>query len=166
MKYPAQKSVTFRDALTTIKINSMFQERTIKAIIHTHFDKCTGCSICQLACSMDLIQGYNPRRSRLDIQHKHEHLYHIPVVCSQCENAYCMNVCPARAIKRLDNSIVGVDPDKCVGCGLCAEYCPVDMIKLDPDSQKAQKCELCQGNPLCVDACPTGALELVLLRNN
>ncbi len=77
-----------------------------------------------------------------------------------------MNVCPARAIKRLDNGIVGVDPDKCVGCGLCAEYCPVDMIKLDPDSQKAQKCELCQGNPLCVDACPTGALELVLLRNN
>ncbi len=144
----------------------MFQETTIKTLIHTHFDKCTGCSICQLSCSMDLIQGYNPRRSRLTIEHKNENLYHIPVVCNQCENAYCMNVCPAKAISRTDNGIVSIDSQKCVGCGLCTKFCPIEMVKIDSDSQKAVKCELCHGTPLCVNACPTGALELVLLRNN
>ncbi len=110
---------------------------------------------------MDLIGGYNPRRARLLIQNKNENLYHIPVVCSQCENAYCMNVCPVKAIQRNDDGIVCIDPDECIGCGLCVQYCPIGMVTLDPDTRKAVKCELCQGTPLCVEACPTGALELI-----
>ncbi|MBT7260383.1 MAG: 4Fe-4S dicluster domain-containing protein [Desulfobacula sp.] len=110
---------------------------------------------------MDLIKGYNPRRARLLIQHKNENLYHIPIVCNQCENAYCMNACPSKAIHRNDEGIVCVSEDKCIGCGLCVQYCPIGMAALDPDTQKAVKCELCQGEPLCVEACPTGALELI-----
>jgi Fe-S-cluster-containing dehydrogenase component len=132
----------------------------IKTYIHTNFDKCTGCSICQLACSFDLFEGYNPRLSRLAIQQKRENLYHIPVVCNQCENAYCMNVCPVKAIQRTDQGIVEIDQDRCIGCGLCAQYCPIDMILFCPEIKKAYKCDLCQGHPLCVEACPTGALEL------
>lgn len=109
---------------------------------------------------MDLVKGYNPRRARLLILPKNENLYHIPVVCNQCENAYCMNVCPSNAIWRGDDGIVCIDPDKCIGCGLCVQYCPMGVVQLDTDTQKAVKCELCQGKPLCVEACPTGALEL------
>ncbi len=137
------------------------KEAAINPFIHTHFDKCTGCSICQLACSMDLTGGYNPRRSRLDIRHKNEHLFHMPVVCSQCENAYCMQVCPVNAIARDTHGIVKIDAEKCIGCALCVQYCPVDMIHLDIDTQKAVKCELCRGNPACVAACPNGALEFI-----
>jgi len=115
---------------------------------------------------MDLVKGYNPRRARLLILHKNENLYHIPVVCNQCENAYCMNACPAKAIRQNDDGIVCIDPDKCIGCGLCVQYCPIGVIELDPDTEKAFKCELCQGKPLCVEACPTGALELAYLRKN
>ncbi|MDX2440134.1 MAG: 4Fe-4S dicluster domain-containing protein [Desulfobacterales bacterium] len=139
----------------------MYQEIAIKTYIHTNFDKCTGCSICQLACSFDLFKGYNPRLARLTIKSKKENLYHLPVVCNQCENAYCMNVCPVKAINRSDEGIVAIDPDKCIGCGLCAQYCPIEMIFINPETKKAYKCELCQGEPLCVEACPTGALELV-----
>ncbi len=141
--------------------NAVFQEAVIKTLIHIHFDKCTGCSLCQLACSMDLTCGYNPRRSRLAIHRRHENLYHIPVVCNQCENAYCMNVCPSNAITRNDKGIVCIDQKGCVGCGLCVEHCPIGAVTLDPDTKKAVKCELCQGNPLCVEVCPTGALELI-----
>lgn len=115
---------------------------------------------------MDLVNGYNPRRSRLTIGQKHENLYHIPVVCNQCENAYCMNVCPAKAITRNKEGVVCINAERCIGCGLCVEYCPIDMVKLDPDRQKAVKCELCHGNPLCVEACPTGALELIIVRED
>lgn len=142
------------------RIENRLQENAINAFIHTNFDKCTGCSICQLVCSMDLTSGYNPRRARLAICHKNEHLYHLPVVCNQCENAYCMNACPTKAITREETGIVAIDADRCIGCGLCVQYCPVDMVALDPETKKAVKCELCQGEPLCVAACPTGALEL------
>ncbi|WP_413907565.1 4Fe-4S dicluster domain-containing protein [Desulfobacula sp.] len=141
------------------------EESAIKTFIQTHFDKCTGCRICQLACSMDLTGGYNPRRARLLIELKTENLYHIPAVCNQCENAYCMNVCPSKAIQRNDDGIVCIDPDKCISCGLCAQFCPIGMVTLDPDTQKAVKCELCQGEPLCVEVCPTFALELVYRGN-
>ncbi|MFO7910967.1 MAG: 4Fe-4S dicluster domain-containing protein [Desulfotignum sp.] len=129
--------------------------------IHTHFDKCTGCSICQLACSLAFTGGFNPRRARLDIRHKREHLYHLPVVCSQCENAYCMQACPVGAITRTTQGVVQIDAEQCIGCALCVQYCPVDMVHLDPDTKKAIKCELCQGAPACVAACPAGALEFV-----
>lgn len=133
----------------------------ISSFIHTNFDKCTGCSICQLACSMDLFGGYNPRLSRLVIVNKKENLYHFPIVCNQCENAYCMNVCSAKAIKRTSSGIVTIETEKCIACGLCAQYCPMGVVVLDPETGKAFKCELCQGKPLCIEACPTGALELV-----
>ena len=139
----------------------MQEERAVKQRIHINFDKCTGCSICQLACSFDLFGGYNPRLARLTILNKNEKLYHMPVVCNQCEQAYCMTVCPAKAITRGDDGIVKIDPERCIGCGMCDKYCPIDMILMDPEKKKAHKCELCQGQPLCVEICPTGALELV-----
>lgn len=142
--------------------------------IKTNFDLCTGCGICQLACSMALsmtwttneketgttsCSGYNPRLSRLRIIHTRENLYHKPVVCNHCENAYCMNVCPAKAYERDANGIVKIITEKCVGCGLCVEYCPEGLIYLDPERKKAVKCDLCNGDPVCIEACPTGALE-------
>jgi Fe-S-cluster-containing dehydrogenase component len=142
-------------------VTSWTREAAINLFIHTHFDKCTGCRICQLACSLAFTGGFNPRRARLAIHPKTEHLYHLPVVCSQCENAYCMQVCPAKAITRSPGGIVTIDADKCIGCALCIHYCPVDMVHLDPDTHKAVKCDLCQGAPACVAACPTGALEWV-----
>ncbi|HKJ99672.1 MAG TPA: 4Fe-4S dicluster domain-containing protein [Desulfotignum sp.] len=83
------------------------------------------------------------------------------MVCSQCENAYCMQVCPVGAITRTTQGVVQIDAEQCVGCALCVQYCPVDMVHLDPDTRKAVKCELCQGDPACVAACPAGALEFV-----
>ena len=134
-----------------------------KAFIKTNFDRCTGCSICQLACSMRLLGGYNPHRSLLKIAHTSENLYHFPTVCNQCENAYCAAVCPVGAIQR--DAVTGallVDQDRCVGCNLCRRYCPIGMVGVDPDLKKAVKCDLCGGDPGCVAACPTGALELVV----
>ncbi|MBF0235136.1 MAG: 4Fe-4S dicluster domain-containing protein, partial [Desulfamplus sp.] len=133
--------------------------------IKTNFDLCTGCSICQLACSMVHKMGFNPRSSHLLIHHKRENLYHMPVVCNHCKNPYCMNVCPAKAYEKLNNGTVVIDPQKCVGCGICVKYCPEGLVHISFETKKAVKCDMCQGYPECVKACPTGALELVFLKD-
>ena len=127
-----------------------------------HFDRCTGCSLCQLACSERLHGGYNPHRSVLRIRSERENLYHLPVVCHQCSNPFCLNACPVQAI-RVDEATGAkkVDREKCIGCGTCVRYCPLGVIFIDPESGKSCKCDLCDGEPKCVGACPTGALEMI-----
>lgn len=130
--------------------------------IRTNFDLCTGCSLCQLACSERHLGGYNPHRALLRVTHRQENLYHFPEVCNQCRNPYCATTCPVGAVTRNPETFaMEVEPEACIGCGLCERYCPAGMIRLDPDSKKAVKCDLCEGEPVCVAACPTGALELV-----
>jgi Fe-S-cluster-containing hydrogenase component 2 len=136
---------------------------TARRFIKTNFDLCTGCGICTLVCSQRLLGGYNPHRALLKIIHSHENLYHQPVVCNQCQNAYCANVCPVGAIGRNKTTFaLEVDHAVCVGCHLCQRYCPSGMVRVDPDLKKAVKCDLCQGEPRCVAACPTGALEMAV----
>jgi Fe-S-cluster-containing hydrogenase component 2 len=138
---------------------------TQQMFIKTNFDLCTGCSICQLACSQKVLGGYNPNRALIKIRHAKENLYHFPTVCNQCSNAYCANVCPVQAISQNPKTgAIVVDHDTCVGCNSCQRYCPINMIGVDPNLKKAVKCDLCNGDPACVAACPTGALELILRR--
>ncbi len=132
-----------------------------KVFIKTSFDRCSGCGLCQLACSERLLGGYNPHRALLQIRHSDENLYHFPTVCNQCDNAYCANVCPVQAIGRdAETGALVVDHAKCVGCNLCHRYCPLNMVGVDPELKKSVKCDLCGGHPACVAACPTGALAL------
>lgn len=125
------------------------------------FDLCTGCNACQLACSARAAKGYNPRLSRLKILVEGENFLNRPVVCTQCENAFCLRSCPVNAITRSEETgVVLIDKERCTGCRACVEVCPDSMIELD-DQGKADKCDLCEGDPLCVRYCVPGALKLV-----
>ncbi|MGI9861631.1 4Fe-4S dicluster domain-containing protein [Moorella naiadis] len=124
------------------------------------FDLCTGCGICQLACSFRQTGNqFNPRWALLRIELRQEGLISWPVACAQCRNAFCLSVCPAGAIHREDNGIVTIKTELCTGCGLCSQYCPLQVITVR--NGVAYKCDLCQGQPECVAACPAGALMVV-----
>jgi carbon-monoxide dehydrogenase iron sulfur subunit len=128
-------------------------------IITVNPDKCTGCRLCELACSLRSVGEFNPARSRIRVI-GFEELFCLPVVCFQCEKSYCAEVCPASAIvSEQATGVVRVIKEKCTGCKICILACPFGNIAFSSEEKIAVKCELCGGEPECVAFCPTRALE-------
>jgi carbon-monoxide dehydrogenase iron sulfur subunit len=130
-------------------------------------EKCSGCRVCQLMCSMTHHKGaFNPRWAtiRVEIDRNIDldtpvSMIDTPHVCRQCEPAPCVEACPEAAFKREgEDDVWRVDGGVCTGCGLCKEACPFDMIVIH--NEIAAKCDFCNGNPTCINYCPTGALGI------
>jgi Fe-S-cluster-containing dehydrogenase component len=77
-----------------------------------------------------------------------------------CQEAWCLDVCPAGAIVRDDttNAVI-IQAEKCAGCKMCILACPYGNIHFDAASSVSRKCDLCQGNPRCVGHCIAAALN-------
>lgn len=58
-------------------------------------------------------------------------------------------------------SVQGIDPDKCVFCGICAKKCPADAITVDRSSKTWEidpfKCVICG---VCSEVCPKKCLSM------
>ncbi|MEM0049232.1 MAG: 4Fe-4S dicluster domain-containing protein [Candidatus Bathyarchaeia archaeon] len=86
----------------------------------------------------------------------------IPMLCQQCEDPPCANVCPTGALfKEPKTNILRLKESLCIGCKACLIACPFGVIKIDPVIGKAIKCDYCGEDPLCVKYCVTGALKYV-----
>jgi len=164
-------------------------ERKLGLVID--LDTCVGCHACVTSCKEWNSQGYgapladvdaygdNPLGSFLNRVHSFEvtpgggapaQIVHFPRSCLHCDDAPCVTVCPTGAsYKRVEDGIVLVNEDVCIGCGLCAWACPYGARELDPAEKVMKKCTLCvdriynetlpeeDRQPACVRACPAGA---------
>lgn len=119
---------------------------------------CTGCNRCSYVCSAIKEGEFIPSRSRIHISNFPLKGRSIPSICFQCEEAACMEACPADAIERDENGIVVVSEEKCTGCGSCVEACPYGMMGFSQEKNVAFKCDYCGGDPECVKECHFGAL--------
>lgn len=138
-------------------------------------NRCTSCFACVVACKdwHDVPAGpASWLRINTIEKGKYPDLFvtFFPVICYQCHNPTCIDVCPAGAItKREEDGIVTVDRESCLGkdaCGLCFEACPYGSPQFGSEKDaKMQKCDLCLDRwadgkkPACVDSCPTWALD-------
>ncbi len=126
--------------------------------------QCTGCGICEMACSLYNKKECNPEKSNIRIVRYEDEgiLYSIPVVCQQCEKPLCKQVCPVNAIIRdIKTNALFIDKDKCIGCKYCINACPFGAIAFDLEMGVAQKCDLCEGEPKCIEFCPKDALLFI-----
>jgi carbon-monoxide dehydrogenase iron sulfur subunit len=131
-------------------------------VLMIDYEKCTGCRLCELVCSVKHEGVSNPARSRITIVKWEMEGRYVPVVCVQCESPVCSMICPMKAVFREETSgRVKVDHDLCIGCKMCVVACPFGGIGFDSIGGKVIKCDLCQGDPQCVRFCETGALEFV-----
>lgn len=129
--------------------------------LRLHADKCTSCLQCEMACSLQHDQSYNPARSRIRVFEFEHGKRSIPYTCTQCEEAWCMQACPTSAISISGHGAKVVDASLCTGCKVCTMACPYGTINYNPASGKVDKCDLCDGDPQCVAACPTEAITIV-----
>jgi Fe-S-cluster-containing hydrogenase component 2 len=119
-------------------------------------DKCTGCRMCEMACSLEKEGECGRIYSRIKVI-KMENGTDVPIVCLQCEDAVCEDVCPAHAISKNMNGTIIINYEMCVGCKMCLSLCPLGAISLD-QKRKVVKCDLCGGEPKCVMFCQPKAL--------
>lgn len=60
--------------------------------------------------------------------------YVIAEPCIGVKDASCVEVCPVDCIHATeDDDMYYIDPNECIGCGVCVPGCPVDAIYFEPD---------------------------------
>lgn len=137
-----------------VKLEAVFNQLAI------YPEKCNNCLDCEKACARIKTQTQDPARSRIRTIRDLKESYFGPVVCIQCNEPDCLNICPAGAIhKDSESGIVSIDDKKCVRCLLCTLACPYCGIFYSHKDQKVIKCDLCDGDPECVKVCEPGALQ-------
>ena len=95
---------------------------------------------------------------------------HFPKSCMHCVDAPCVEVCPTNAShKRLEDGVVLINYDDCIGCKYCSWACPYGCREFDEVEGVMKKCTLCvdriydeslpeeERKPACVLSCPSNA---------
>ncbi len=128
--------------------------------IQTFPATCQGCRACEAQCSMFHYGYVNPNSVGIKIREHAELGKFDQVICVQCIDMPCAEVCPNGAIVHNSYSGAVEITEDCNGCGLCADECSIGAIRMVVmDGQtKAVKCNLCGGLPSCVPICPRQAL--------
>jgi carbon-monoxide dehydrogenase iron sulfur subunit len=136
-------------------------EPTNKKRLRVDYTRCTGCHLCEIACSLYNDGICNPTISKICVI-QWEEAIDFPLVCHQCEDAPCVTVCPAEARMRNEQTwAIHVDREKCIGCRMCIYECPFGAISVQQDDGTTTNCLLCNGEPRCVQVCDTQAIRYV-----
>ncbi len=134
-------------------------------VIAVNPQSCIGCRICETACSLYHSGECSPHKSRIRVRHREAEsmVIAVPIVCQQCADPPCREVCPTGGIVDSKgpsrNRILN---DECNGCGICIKSCPLGIngaIQVCENSNVAQVCDLCEGEPRCVSLCPSSSLS-------
>lgn len=129
-----------------------------------NYEKCTGCRLCEIGCSMYHGAGANPEKARVRVikMEGEADVVSIPVKCMRCEDAPCILVCPVGAISTdPETGARQVDKNKCIGCSACVFACPFGAAILDRQAGHSLICDLCDGDPTCAKLCPWNAIQWV-----
>jgi len=128
------------------------------------FSRCSGCRLCEVACSLKHEGVIWPEASRVKVFEFAPGVL-VPHLCLQCPDYPCVKACPTNALS-VDprTGAVLVDEGKCTLCGNCIKACPAKVPRVVKGKRYVVICDLCGGDPECVKACKSAgfnALELI-----
>ncbi|WP_079505482.1 4Fe-4S dicluster domain-containing protein [Mesobacillus jeotgali] len=97
--------------------------------------KCVGCDTCTVSCKAENRTppgiSYNVVMESLEGEFPNIKAVNLPRPCMQCDKPACAQVCPTRATYKMENGIVAIDNDRCIGCRYCIVACPYGARSFD-----------------------------------
>ncbi len=115
-------------------------------------ERCSGCGICEIVCSLEHEGRIWPEASRIKILELFPGIT-IPLVCVHCKDKKCLHACPTGALFEDERRNLQIEESKCIRCMKCVEACPGQLIFPHPEKKVPIFCDLCGGDPKCVEIC-------------
>ncbi len=140
--------------------------------IFVNTERCVACHTCEIACALhrsslsrklpEAIWEDVPPLPRLRVEPTGTE-NGFPIQCRHCDDAPCLDACPAGALYRDEEGLVLVHDARCIGCWMCVMVCPFGAPQPFRHFRKIIKCDRCKGMDAvyCVESCPTRALILM-----
>ena len=123
-------------------------------------NKCVVCRNCEYACAFRQTGDFKREDSNIRVEYHNDVKICLPQTCLHCEDAWCLEICPAAAIfKNQMTGAIEIISERCAGCKMCMLACPLGNIHFDRINMVSRKCNLCKGEPNCVSYCISGALQ-------
>jgi len=114
--------------------------------------KCTGCHICEMVCSLYHEGVINLQRSAIRVsKDDFDEIVNTPAVCRQCKKMVCLDGHPEAYQQEHRKKYKWEDTSS-------IEKCPFDAIFTFQGS--VVHCDLCGGDPRCVQYCSVEAITV------
>ena len=134
--------------------------------VYVNEEWCLGCHLCEYYCAFansgeeDMVKALKNVKINPRIKIEEDDAISFAVSCRHCEDPLCVKSCISGALT-IEDGVIMIDQDKCVGCYTCILSCPYGAI-MPSEGTAIQKCELCVNNaggePICVKNCINNAI--------